>query len=603
MNELQHDLFSQLPPNPTKSTTLAVVRELKQRGEDHEWYPTTEEQIQIVARDVLSLKEHYEFTSSYGDDVRLLDIGAGDGRVLQGLKSTIESEDFQVELLAVEKASLHTQGYRQKQITLLGTDFHEINFISKSTHIAFVNPPYSQFSFWLSTLINQLNFSVLYAIVPERWQDDPAIKASIERRGIKNADVLASSDFFNADRQARAKVQIVRFSFNDFEADAERVERIKRSERPRHYQPILGQNGTCPFQLFIEQELGLKQSYSKTTEKFNEYEEKERIREQMATEGSACYELIRSKGVLSALLDNYEQDVTETLKQYQKIGELNPVLLQELGVDYDALRKGVKAKLFGFRNVYWSLLLEHMKALSERLTAKHKQVLLNTLAANQLDFTYTNAVYIIGYGVELANELIEQSLIDVFESLTSEDAIQRHYVSNQHMYKDEWRHNHGDPNRHAKYVLDYRFISSHYSNFSSYSWEHGLKEDAREFTNDIVVALKLLGYDQFTYSMDYQHISAGDKLVIRGEDANGKETELLSIRYYGNGNRHMRFNQRAMLRLNVTISRLLGWVRNKAEFTAETECSTTVSETDWHLSDGLKVLPQNVLALVNKQAA
>ncbi|MFY2508841.1 DUF4942 domain-containing protein [Vibrio pectenicida] len=586
---------------PKRAETLAMIEALKSAGQDYEFYPSTEEQITLITDDVTEILKTHEFSSRYDQEVKVLDIGAGDGRVLQQMKSAIEanqSERFTCELYAIEKATPHIDTYRTKGITLLGTEFNEVNFISKQADIAFVNSPYSDFSHWMTTLIGQLNFGLMYAIMPERWQEDPSIQEVIERRLIKSVKVLAKSDYLDAHRQARAKVEIVRFAFNDFEKEG------RKTDDPRfsRYKPLIGRDSTDSFQIFLRDELGLHH-YSGLTNQFHEHVEMERVREEIQTEGTECYELAVSRGVLGALLDNYERDLSRVLGEYKKICAMDASLLKELGVEYKTIREGVKQKLFGFRNVYWSLLFDELDVLSRRLTSKHKTHLLNTLAANALDFTHKNAVYVISFAVEMANELIESSLIDVFTELTSEKSIQRHYKSNEHVYLDRFRHNSESPNKHARYVLDYRFISSYGANFSSDSWKRGLIEGARRFCDDLVVALRLIGYDQFTFDKAYDDIEGGDKLVIGGVDATGKAVDLLHIRFYLNGNRHIKFNKEAILRLNCTVSRLLGWVRSKAEFEQETECKKPINEKVWQVGDNLKVQPSTVLALTHRKAS
>ncbi|MFT5725805.1 MAG: hypothetical protein ACI9JN_002935, partial [Bacteroidia bacterium] len=313
------------------------------------------------------------------------------------------------------------------------------------------------------------------------------IKDAIKRRGVKSTEILVTSDFYDADRKARAKVHIVRFAFK----------KLKLDQEPDHqrYRKTLGHGENSPFQMFIENELGLHKTYSSTTEKFNESVEKEKVRQSLKTEGTKSYELVVSKGVLWALLDNYEHRLERVLEQYKSISKLDPVLLSGLGVNYENLRAGIKDKLFGYRNVFWQLLFEHLDAISSRLISKHKTDLLNTLKANALDFTYTNAIFVLNFAVDCANEKIEQSLVDVFRDLTSAESIKSYYISNQHIYRDDWRYNReSEAQKKAKYQLDYRFIYSTYSNFSTNSWEHGLNESARGFTNDLKVIFKLLGY-------------------------------------------------------------------------------------------------------------
>ncbi len=577
-------------------STLAVVRDLKQANQDFEWYPTTVEQIEVVADDIKAIKKDFDFNKRYREEIKVLDVGAGDGRVLQAIKDSFDDdESFPVEAYAVEKASVHTATYREKGITLIGTEFSQINFISKNCDVAFVNPPYSEFSYWVQTLIRHLNFSLLYAVIPQRWVEDKGIIEAMEARGIKFHKVLAESDFLNADRAARAKVNVVRFSFNDL--DPESFGRIK----DRRYKPGVNQSATDPFQLFLENELGLKKTYSQTTEKFSEYCEKARVKKEMETEGSEGFELVESKGILWALLDNYEIDLAKTLKQYKLISQIDAKLLQELGVDYDALRKGAKEKLLGYRNVYWSILFDKFDAISSRLTSKYKKSLLNTLASNALDFTYTNVIYIIQYAVEIGNEMIEKSLIEVYKGLTSPESILRYYKSNNHVYRDDWRYNR-DAKDNAKYLLDYRFIHSNWTNFSSHSWERGISEGAREFTNDLLVAFKLLGYSDLYITKAFDDVESGKSVAIKGTHPNGNVLELVTLKFYLNGNRHLKFNQDAMLRFNVTVSRLLGWVRSKEDFVDESETTKRVDDDVWEISKDMKVTPSNIFLLTDKAA-
>jgi len=116
----------------------------------------------------------------------------------------------------------------------------------------------------------------------------------MELRNLKYAKIIAESDFLDADRQARAKVHLVRFSFEDLSP-----ENIESKHQDQYYKPTVGRDSSDPFQIFIEQELGLKKTYSETTEKFSEYYERERIRKAMLSEGSTCFELVKSKGILS----------------------------------------------------------------------------------------------------------------------------------------------------------------------------------------------------------------------------------------------------------------------------------------------------------------
>jgi hypothetical protein len=56
---------------PTKPHTMALVKELKEAGQDFEWYPTTKELLAPVAASI---------RRKFWNPISFLDIGAGDGR-------------------------------------------------------------------------------------------------------------------------------------------------------------------------------------------------------------------------------------------------------------------------------------------------------------------------------------------------------------------------------------------------------------------------------------------------------------------------------------------------------------------------------------------
>jgi hypothetical protein len=601
-----------LAPVNTASVN-ATLKALKAANQDHEWYPTTQAQIDIIAADIARLSRVYELESRDSNPT-VLDIGAGCGKVVMAIRDILNAQKKEhapsIKAYAIEKAGVHTKSYPEKGINLIGSELAETNLITKNVTFGFTNPPYSDYEAWIARLIQELAFKVLYAIIPKRWQDSKVIKQALKARGIEFVEIIGESDFLEADRKARAKVHLVRFSFIDLSVEAveedESTAEKRFKERNYYYRPSLGSNMTSPFALFLENELGLRKTHSETTEKFHEYVEKERIRKSMQTEGSTSYELVKSRGMVWALLDAYERDMTRVLEQYKLIGKLDGELLSELGVQYSDLVESVKAKLFVFRNVYWGLLFDELTAIKEKLTAEHKKDLLNTLSATALDFTYKNCVYVIEFAVKEGNKKIEESLVDVYRNLTNEESVKRYYKSNERVFNDNWRYNryHGDGERldkQSKRVLDYRFVLSSWGNFGTNSWDSGLTEGARQFADDLFVVFRLLGYSNLYGSSRYEHVDYGDAYYIHGTTPDGDNVELIKIRFYKNGNRHCSFNQEAMLRFNVTVSRLLGWVRSKEEFAEEAETEVP-SETVWAVSDSMKILPSTVLKLTQKAA-
>ena len=248
-------------------------------------------------------------------------------------------------------------------------------------------------------------------------------------------------------------------------------------------------------------------------------------------------------------------------------------------------------------------LFDSLDAIHTRLTSDNKTKFLNTLKSNSLDFTYKNALYVIDFAVKEANELIEDSLTSVYQMLTSEQSISRYYVSNERVYKDDWRYNRYDgykPQEECKRVLDYRFIFSSWSNFGQYDFQRGLNESAAKFTDDLMVVFRLLGYSNVRTDRTYQSMSPGGKIIVTGTDTSGKEIELLHVKYYGKGTRHLKFDSHAMLRFNVAVAKILGWCRSREEYAQETEAKKAPTESVWSVADDMRITPNAMLALAVK---
>ncbi|MDP2566431.1 class I SAM-dependent methyltransferase [Pseudoalteromonas marina] len=580
-------------------STAATLRELKKNSEDYSWYPTTDEQIKCITDDILKLNKLFDLGIDNDKEIKILDIGAGDGRILTSINGALSDQMYRgVDMLAIEKASVHTNEYFKKNITLIGSEFDETNLVSKKCSIAVCNPPYDDFQNWLEKIISQLTFGVFYAVVPVRWVKDERIQLAIKERGIKLTEVLLESDFLNAERRANTKVNVIRFSFVDLNDSS--LHLSEEAIKNRDNKVCLCTDGNDAFQRFIEDELCIKKTTVKEPHRigsFNASIAETIASESLFNENGKSTELVKSKGLLFALLDNYERDLNHSLDQYKLIGQIDRTLLLKLNVDTYSIQKAVKCELEGIRNVYWSMLINNLEAISQKLTKEKRTHLEDTLKKNSLDFNYKNAIYVISYAVELANNMIEDSLIEVFKKLTNESSVTKHYKSNKHMYFDSWRHT--KPNNDTRFILDYRFIHNYRYNYTG----DKLNDSAYNFLGDIIVAFKLLGYSQIRTTHSQAEVLAGKSVCVYGHGIDGKEVLLLDIKFYKNGNRHIRMNQRAMLTLNVTVSRLLGWVRSKEEFEDETGQEKPIDSSIWEACDTMKLLPSEVTQQIEFKTA
>lgn len=132
--------------------TGQLIQTIKQFNQDFEWYPTTDEQLDLIKSDFKAMK-------GIGERPSLLDVGAGNGKALKFLT---EGKRYAIEKSVPLLSSL------DKDIFVVGTDFKEQTLIDKRTDIVFCNPPYSEFSYFAQRIIEEANAKYIYLILPSR---------------------------------------------------------------------------------------------------------------------------------------------------------------------------------------------------------------------------------------------------------------------------------------------------------------------------------------------------------------------------------------------------------------------------------------------------
>ena len=159
---------------------MTTVKILKENEQDFEWYPTTQEIIECV-------KKHIN-AQTYGG-YSILDIGAGDGRVLKALASGRNSECY-----SIEKSEI-LRNKQDKEIIPLGCNFWDNTLIDKNVDFIFCNPPYSEYEAWCEKIIKEANTEKgIYFVIPERYKvsNSNGVNSNKEFKKIPN---FATSSF------------------------------------------------------------------------------------------------------------------------------------------------------------------------------------------------------------------------------------------------------------------------------------------------------------------------------------------------------------------------------------------------------------------------
>lgn len=550
----------------------ALVRTLRDNDCDHEWYPTTDEMIDTIRDDLhsfLKLRSDERVTAS------VLDCGAGDGRVLMKLTDGPR--------YALEKAQ-PLMDAMDNSIFIVGTDFHKQTLIDKQINGAvFSNPPYSEYAAWSAKIIKEACAPVAYLIIPSRWKSNRDIADAIKSRQAI-AEVIGSFDFLEADRKARATVDIVRVNLYGHETSYwHRTPKAK----------------VDPFELWFDENFKVQAGGGK----LSEFEQQEAMRASVNARVSGQQELIKDQGLVHTLEQFYHRDLQKLIGNYQAVCDLDPDLLTELGVSVEGLKGALRLKIASLKNVYWMELISNLNNITDRLTSDSRKHMLEKLTANtSIDFNAENAHSLAIWMIKNANEYFETQLISTYERMVEHANISL-YASNQKTFGAErWRYC-NRPNDLDRFQLEYRVVLDRVGGLcnSPFAFENtacGLSERACHFLDDLCTIASNLGFDTYKVQRASSHQWESNKRVdfYYRDGESGELKPLFEAKAFKNGNLHIRFTKAFIIALNVEFGRLRGWVKSAQE--AADEMGISAEEAAQGFGSNLALLPKDVPLLL-----
>ena len=512
--------------NPPRKSTRQIVSELKEAGQDFEFYPTTREMMEVVF-------QNFNFRRNF----KILDIGCG----LCAFKSFLDEksreinifnqkcrelkkydkikDEFSFSYYGIEKSTILINKM-PKDVLILGTDFNCCTLLDKKTDIIFCNPPYSEFKNWTKRIIREGFFREAFLIIPERWKDDPEIQQALIDTNTKST-ILGSYDFLNAERKARAKINIVELQRN-IEED--------------------------PFDWWFKDTFKMEEKRIRFEDERKEEEERKNT-------------LVLAKNKIETLLLLYDHDMNKLYSSFKAIGALDAKTLKNIGVDVYNVKEALREKITETKIFYWRLVFDLLDEITCRLTQESRNDLFERFKQLEcVDFNEANIRSVVIWVIKNAPELLDRQLINLYKTFTSPDNIIK-YKSNQKVFKaDRWGWYKKDI---THYCLTYRIIcDSLYFNSYSYTGADIDKFKAQTIVDDLAAVAYNLGF--FVASKDIPE-SFGEKYYIM--QTNGKP--LLEFKVYQNGNTHIKLDKEFAKALNVEVARLLGWIRDKSDIAKE----------------------------------
>lgn len=533
-----------------KTSTYQLMQQVIGTEEDFEFYPTTDAIIETIKLDMAKSRSF--------DQVSMLDCGAGDGRVLEALTKGRK--------YAIEK-SRPLLNALDKNIFVVGTDFEQQSLLDKKVTYIFSNPPYSTYAEWAEKIIREGNAKCIYLVIPTRWKNNTKIIDALKLRDTE-AEVLGSFDFLEADRKARAKIDILKIDL------CFKSSHCSASQK------------TDPFKLWFDEHFKIQISNTSPSK----HNLKEQIKSSLSEGFDSNNQLVQGSDIVSILEQMYQRDLEKLLKTYQGLSDVDPVILGELDVNLVGVQSALEMKVVGLKDLYWEELFTNLHKVTDRLTVKSRKTLLETLTKHtHVDFTVSNAHAVLGWVVKQSNNYFDDQLIETVERMTQQDNVLLYKSNTKTFAKDEWRYTYR-PESLDKYSLDYRIVASRIGGLANPdSWyrekgTNGLSDGGCEHVNDLCTIASNIGFDttglQRANSFQWE---SNKKHTFQYRDITTKQLfTLFEVRAFKNGNLHYRFNQKFMCKLNIELGRLKGWLRSPKEAVDELDIPLEIAEQSFN---------------------
>lgn len=533
-------------------STQQLILELKENNQDFEFYPTTKEMIGVIYEDYVLHRHSYDcYITSF------LDIGCGTCNFLTYMSELEDKKKAEFEArqeykrlqAAAVGEKYYKEEYREswfkyyvmekskilidkfpKDTVILGTDFNQNTLIDKPVDAIFCNPPYSEFENWTRRIIKEGNCKYIYLVIPERWKENAEITQAITDINA-SYKVLGNFDFLHAERQARAKVDVVLIDKTQ----------CKKNQA---------------FDDWFNETFKMRDK--KDLRDYEQYQEKKE---------SVKNALVAGKNKVEILVNSYMDELTTLYNHFKAISGLDVDILESIGVTKKAVIESLQMKISGLKNLYWHLVFEELDEITSRLTSATKYKLLQRFEGLlTVDFNHSNIYSLLIWVCKNSTAYYDEQLIELYKTFTSPENIIK-YKSNQKVFKeDNWyndRPRFANPDEVTHYCLSYRIICDKLY-FKSYSWSGNELDERKASTiiKDLCAVAHNLGFEAVRWDNPEYF---GSKYYVWLD----KGKPLMEYKVYKNGNTHIKLDKEFAKAMNVEVSRLLGWIRNKADIAEE----------------------------------
>ena len=528
--------------------TTKLVRELKEAGQDMEFYPTTTIILEALGQ---SIKE--EIGYNYHQSRSFLDIGAGSGKVINFARDLrVNDSALFYTTYGIEKSQILINQW-DKDHLILGVDFHKTTLLDKKVDYLYCNPPYSQFNQWAAKIIKEApSKSIVYLLMPTRWKDDQLIKDSLAARK-HELEVVGNFSFENSeDRKARAVVDLVIIKMKETYGEED------------------------PFETFFNENFTYPEE--KAEEKFEDKVEQTK--------------LVKNTNLIETLCFLHDEELNRLNKNFGAICELDPDLLKEFEITREGLIESLKMKISTIKGQYWNRLFDNLDKIKERLTKNSREKIVGRMQANVgIEFNRENAYSVVLYVIKHANDFFDTQLIDTYEKMVNFANVES-YKSNKKVFEERsFEYHYKDDLSHFKLKTGHRIVLDRCGGLysTSWSWETGLEESAANFIGDLMTIANNLGFKPLGC---YPKKGEWNDSKSHGFYCShkGEEKVLLEVKAFKNGNLHLKLLPEFVHSMNISHGRLKKWIYTPEQAAEEADNGAELFSIDFKLGEGQLLL-------------
>lgn len=523
------------------SNFSSQLQSVQNAREDFEWYPTTNEILDCLIKDLTKFEERYPKNFSF------LDIGAGNGKVIEKVKKNSIFEEF----FAIEKSRQLIE-YLPDYVYILGVDFHRTTLLEKEIKVIFCNPPYSEYEEWACKILKESwGQSNVYLVIPQRWKESKKIKDVLANRNI-HFEILGEFDFLSAeDRSARAKVELISFSY------------------------LKGEYGDDPFCDFFDESFQFPEKK----------EDQEEIEEEL--EG----QIVRGENFVERLVALYDLRISQLQKNYSAICSLDREILDEFDINKRGLIKSLRSKLENTKKIFWGKLFDGMEEITKKLTTNSRKVILNKLNSQTgIEFNRDNIYAVVIWTIKNANKYFDSQFIEIYEKMISFTNV-TNYKSNQRVFTThDFRYDHYQKKeiKAEKFYLKigHRIVlDSYYMGLRvNYLGKIEASDSAFNFIQDLKTIANNLGFFNHTSHERPEDFNSNAVRYYEYVSEKGAES-LFEVRLFRNGNMHLRFNPDFLHAMNIMHGKLKGWLKSDYEAQEEISAPEELSKKTFFLDN------------------